>query len=85
MSTGSFGELRVYCRSWCGDCMRAKRWLDEHEVPYTEVDVEKDAAGREYAASLNDGDLHTPTFVCANGVCVDFRPDRLKELLGLSQ
>lgn len=83
MTNEGHDTLMVYCRSWCGDCMRAKRWLDQRSIPYVEVDVEKDPAARQFAASLNDGDLHTPTFVCANGSCVDFDPKRLEELLGL--
>lgn len=75
--------LTVYCRPWCGDCMRAKQWLAEKGIDYVEVDVESDEEARAYAAALNDGRLHTPTFVCDAGVCVDFRPDRLCELLGI--
>lgn len=77
------GAVNVYCRSWCGDCMRAKQWLTERGVEFIEIDVEVDPAARAFAAGLNDGVLHTPTIVCDAGVCVDFRPDRLQELLGL--
>ncbi len=73
----------MYCRTWCGDCARARRWLDEHGIPYEEVDVEADPAARARAESHNDGRLHTPTFEIGDGVCVDFRPDKLSELLGL--
>lgn len=75
--------LTVYCRRWCGDCMRAKRWLDQRGIAYDEVDVDVDAEGRARAESLNEGQLHTPTFVCDEGVCVDFHPSRLCELLGI--
>jgi mycoredoxin len=75
----------MYCRTWCGDCARARRWLAEHNIPYTEVDVEADPAARDRAAGHNDGRLHTPTFEIGDGVCVDFRPDRLSELLGLNE
>ena len=83
MSEETDAGLMVYCRKWCGDCMRAKRWLDERGIAYTEVDVDDDDEARALAANLNDGRLHTPTFVCDAGVCVDFRPDRLCELLGV--
>jgi mycoredoxin len=73
----------MYCRSWCGDCARARRWLDAHNIPYTEVDVEADLAARERAAGHNEGRLHTPTFEIGDGVCVDFRPEKLTELLGI--
>jgi len=75
--------LVVYCRSWCPDCRRAKAWLAEHGIPYVEIDVDEDAAARERAAALNEGRLHTPTFELGDGVCVDFRPERIRELLDL--
>jgi mycoredoxin len=71
----------MYCRSWCGDCARARAWLTAHDIPFVEVDVEADPSARDRAAAHNDGHLHTPTFEIGDGVCVDFRPDRLTELL----
>lgn len=76
-------SLTMYCRSWCGDCARARRWLDEHGIDYVEIDVEDDDGARQLAAGLNEGRLHTPTFTLGDGVCVDFRPEKLKDLLGL--
>ena len=73
----------MYCRSWCPDCMRARRWLDEHGIPYTEIDVDDDTEARAHAESLNDGRLHTPTFEIGSDVCIDFRPDTLRDLLGV--
>lgn len=73
----------MYCRSWCGDCARARRWLENHGIPYVEIDVEMDAEGRRRAEAHNAGRLHTPTFEIGDGVCVDFHPETLKELLGL--
>ena len=74
-------EVIMYCRPWCGDCARARRWLDEHNITYTEVDVEIDDEARQRAASHNAGRLHTPTFEIGDGVCVDFKPERIEELL----
>ncbi len=75
--------LIVYCRSWCGDCRRAKHWLDEHGIAYIEVDVDEDLDARERAAGFNEGRLHTPTFERGDDVCVDFRVERLKQLLDM--
>lgn len=74
-------SLVMYCRSWCPDCRRARDWLDRQGVAYLEVDVDTDADARDLAASLNEGRLHTPTFVIGADVCVDFRPERLREML----
>jgi mycoredoxin len=73
----------MYCRSWCGDCARARAWLTAHDIPFTEIDVEEDPTARERAAAHNDGQLHTPTFEIGDGVCVDFRPDTLSKLLDI--
>ena len=75
--------LVVYCRSWCPDCRRAKSWLESHNIPYVEIDVDDDPIARERAASLNEGRLHTPTFEHGDEFCIDFHPDRVKELLDL--
>ena len=76
-------QVIMYCRSWCGDCRRARAWLQEHDIPFTEIDVDDDPDAHAVAAGHNDGRLHTPTFEIGDGVCVDFRPEKLKELLGI--
>lgn len=75
-------QVIMYCRSWCGDCRRARAWLQEQGIPFIEIDVEEDQDAHSRAAGHNDGRLHTPTFEIGDGVCVDFRPEKLKELLG---
>jgi mycoredoxin len=78
-------EVVMYCRSWCGDCARARRWLEARDIPYIEVDVETDSDAHARAAAHNEGRLHTPTFEIGDGVCVDFHPDQLCELLGIPE
>jgi mycoredoxin len=76
-------RLRVYCRSWCGDCARAFRWLDERGIEYDKLDVEEDESALRFAESLNGGRLHTPTFCYGDLSCVDFKVDWLCEVLGV--
>jgi len=76
-------DLVMYCTPWCGDCRRARAWLDARGISYVEVDVSEDMVARETAAGFNEGRLHTPTFEYGADVCVDFRPDRLCEMLGI--
>lgn len=78
-------RLVMYCRSWCGDCARARRWLDEHGIDYVEIDVEDDPGARERAAGFNKGRLHTPTFEYGEEVCIDFRHGWLCETLGVEE
>lgn len=34
--------VRIYTTPWCGYCHRAKRLLQEHGVPFEEIDVDGD-------------------------------------------
>lgn len=81
-STQETPPLIVYCRPWCGDCMRAKRWLESENIPYVEFDVDEDAEARARAEGHNFGRLHTPTFECGDDVCVDFHPEIVKRMVG---
>ncbi|MBW4038070.1 MAG: glutaredoxin family protein [Acidobacteria bacterium] len=33
-------ELLVYSANWCRDCREAKRFLNEHSIAFTEVNIE---------------------------------------------
>ncbi len=70
----------VYCRSWCGDCMRAKAWLRANGVVYREIDIEQQP---EYADRVRElaGKIVTPTFEIDGECVVNFDEPRLRELL----
>jgi mycoredoxin len=34
-------EITVYTAFWCPDCREAKRFLQEHNLAYKEIDIEK--------------------------------------------
>jgi glutaredoxin len=71
----------VYCRSWCGDCRRAIRWLDDMGYEYTERDIDEDAEARERCIELA-GKVITPTFEIGETRIVDFDPRALRDALG---
>lgn len=37
-------ELVVYSTTWCPDCRRLEKVFDSNGVPYTEIDIDEDAA-----------------------------------------
>ena len=39
-------KITLYGADWCSDCTRSKGYLDAHQVPYTYVDVDADAAAK---------------------------------------
>jgi glutaredoxin len=42
-------KVQMYGVTWCGDCRAARRFLSNHGVEFTEIDIDKD---REAAAEL---------------------------------
>lgn len=52
----------LYCTSWCPDCKRARRWLQERNLPYTELDIDRVPAASERLKSWTQGPRITPTF-----------------------
>jgi mycoredoxin len=66
MTTQGTG-LKVYTTQWCGDCRRSKRWLDEHKVPYENIDIEREPAAAAYVAEVNHGAQSVPTIIFPDG------------------
>lgn len=60
-------ELKVYSTTWCGDCRRSKRWLDEHNIPYENIDIERDPVAAEYVVKVNNGFQAVPTILFPDG------------------
>ena len=71
----------VYCRSWCGDCQRALRWLDENGYSYDLRDIDEDTDSRARCVQLA-GKVVTPTFEIGDTCIVDFDPAALGKVLG---
>ena len=54
--------LLLYSARWCPDCRTAKRFLEKHNIPYTEVDVETTPGAAEELI-LHAGKRAIPQFV----------------------
>lgn len=59
--------ITVYSTSWCGDCKRAKKWLEEHNISYKEIDIEKVPGAKEEMMQINGNLQHIPTIVFPDG------------------
>jgi mycoredoxin len=33
-------QVLMYTASWCRDCRETKRYLERHNIPFTEIDIE---------------------------------------------
>jgi mycoredoxin len=78
-------NLIIYGAMWCGDCRRAKRFLDERKVAYTWIDVDQDAAAAAEVMRLNRGMQSIPTLVFTDGsTLVEPSNTELARKLGLA-
>ena len=75
--TQSQRRITVYSRPWCGTSMRVKRWLDEREIPYTEIDISQDPAAAKTVERLNGGYQSVPT-ILLDGMHVATEPSTME-------
>jgi glutaredoxin len=68
-------ELLVYSANWCRDCRTAKRFLDQHFIPYTEIDIESVPGAAEQVIA-NVGKRAIPQFVIDGKWVQPYRPGR---------
>ncbi|HVB63780.1 MAG TPA: glutaredoxin family protein [Nitrolancea sp.] len=60
-------RLRIYGTTWCGQCYMARRYFDEHDVPYDFIDIDRDEQGLRFVEATNGGMRSVPTIVFPDG------------------
>ncbi len=66
------GGIVVYCTSWCPDCRKAQKWLDERGLEYNLVDITKVHGAAEQVEFWANGNRTTPTFDIDDEILVDW-------------
>jgi len=66
-------DLKVYSAVWCRDCSVAKRFLNKHAIPFTEIDIEK-VPGAVDDLLANVGKKAIPQFVLDGKWIQPYRP-----------
>ena len=68
-------QVLVYSASWCRDCREAKRFLETHHIPYTEIDIEE-TPGAAQDVLTHVGKRAIPQFVIDGEWVQPYRPGR---------
>ena len=82
-------QILLYTAAWCRDCREAKRFLDLHRIPYTEVDVETTPGAIEEVLR-HVGKRAIPQYVIDGKWVQPYRPGRgflheeMSELFGVA-
>jgi thioredoxin reductase (NADPH) len=72
----------MYCTPWCPDCRRAREYLKQQHITYTEVDISRDRAAAQRVREWANGKEITPTFQIRGQIIVNFDRAKLEEVLG---
>jgi mycoredoxin len=78
-------RIRIYTTSWCPDCRQAKRFLEENQLPYEEIEIQSDLQAARFVTRANNGKRKVPTFDIDGRIfsCSPFSAQNLKQKLGL--
>jgi glutaredoxin-like protein len=60
-------EIIFYGTTWCGDCRRARRFFDQHNIPYRWVDIDQDDEAAKSVEDFANGNRSVPTIVWPDG------------------
>ena len=82
-------DLTVYTAFWCRDCREAKNFLNKHNIPFKEIDIET-TPGAADELLKNVGKRAIPQFVIDGKWVQPYRPGQgflhkeMSELLGIA-
>ena len=80
-------KIIIYGTTWCPSCVSAKRFFDEMNLNYDEINIEKENISREQLVKMTGG--HTVPQIVINDQCIGGFSDllsvnqsgKLKEIL----
>ena len=68
-------NIIVYSAPWCPDCREAKRFLQRHKLPFTEIDIESTPGAADEVVKRT-GKRAIPQFVIDGEWVQPYRPGR---------
>ena len=69
--------IKIYTTNWCSFCVMAKRYFDEQEMPYEEINIEEEGMRRE-ALQKVPGGMSVPQIIIDDEVIGGY--DNLMEM-----
>lgn len=72
--------MKLFVKSWCPWCIRAREFLDQRGYRYQTVDVLDDRTAYDEMIQLS-GQRYTPTLLAGDKLLADFGPEELDAFL----
>ncbi len=60
-------KIIVYGTQWCGDCYRARKFLDQNHITYEWIDIDHNLEGEKLVLKINRGMRSVPTILFEDG------------------
>jgi mycoredoxin len=78
-------EITMYCTSWCVDCRRAKKFLNDRGVSFVEINIDEDVDAEDLVLVVNEGRRKVPTIKVGDRyfACSPFDPHQLSSELNI--
>lgn len=74
--------IKVFGVTWCGDCRRAQRILNQHNIQYEWINIDHDRVAEQFVIQVNKGFRSVPTIVFPDGsILVEPSNSKLAEKL----
>ena len=77
--------VKVYGADWCGDCRRAKDFLQKNQIEYDFVDVDLDEQATKKIEQLNGGKRVIPTFEIGASTFINPDNAELSRVFGINE
>ena len=74
----------VYGADWCGDCRRAKQFLNQLGISFEWIDIDCNRKAEEFVININRGMRSIPTIVFEDGsILVEPTNEELADKVGM--
>ena len=83
LSPATATDVVLYCTSWCPGCRRARLYLQEHEIPFIEINITRDREAAARVRGWTNGSETTPTFDIRGKIIIDYDENELNKALGI--
>lgn len=79
-------KIKIYTTDSCPGCQQAKRYFQDHELDYEEINVTRDPAKQQEMIIISKGNRSVPVIAIEDGsgrpeVIIGYQLDRLQTLL----
>ena len=60
-------QIVMYATEYCSDCLRAKKFFDQNNIPHERIGLEGNPEATDFVMKINNGYQSVPTLVFPDG------------------